>query len=59
MVTLVASAKGDPFCRPKIPCNMAKKGAKHFVLGLATKQSKMVEKIILHLQDKFGFFDPK
>ena len=56
MVTLVASPNGDPFCRPKIRCNMAKKSIKTlFLVGLAIKHRKMVEKIILHLSIKLGF----
>ena len=51
----MASPKGDPFCRPKSDAIWPRKGLRHFVLGLATKHRKMVEKIIVHLLINLGF----
>ena len=53
MVTLVASHKGDPFRRPD--AIWPRKVLRHFVLGLATKHRKMVQKIILRLSINLGF----
>ena len=37
MMTLVASPKGNPFCRPSMQCNMAKKGAKTLCFTISHK----------------------
>ena len=57
MVTLVASPKSDPFCRPKIRCNIAKKGAKTLCFKISYKTPLNGRKniIILHLSINLGF----
>ena len=57
MVTLAASPKSDPFCRPKIRCNMAKKGAKTlcFKISYKTQLNGRKNIIILHLSINLGF----
>ena len=59
MVTLVASPRGDPFCRPKIRCNMAKKGAKTLCFKISYKTPLNGRKNNPTFVDKFGFSDPK
>ena len=55
MVTLGASPKGNPFCRPKPGATWPRKALTHFVLGKATNHQKMVGKLFLHLSINLGF----
>ena len=55
MVTLEASPRGDPFCRPKIRCNMAKKGAKTLCSKISYKTPLNGRKNNPTFVDKFGF----
>ena len=55
MVTLGASPKGNPFCRPKPGATWPRKALTHFVLGKATNHQEMVGKLFLHLSINLGF----
>ena len=56
MVTLVASRiRVTLVVDQKCDAIWPRKALRHFVLGLATKHRKMVEKIILHLLINLGF----
>ena len=55
MVTLVASSKGNPFCRSKPDATWPRKALTHLVLGLATNHRKMVGKLFLNLSINLGF----
>ena len=55
MVTLGASPKGNPFCRPKPGATWPRKALTHFVLGKATNDQEMVGKLFPDFSIKLGF----